>query len=354
MRRGASASSGRRRRRIARATFALASALASSSGGARTAFAAAPEHARVTFAYSRPADRADCADGDAVARNIAVRLGYDPFVAAGDARLSIRLRLEGRLLEASIRVEKNGAPVVERTRTSASGDCVELVEVAALTASSLIDPYAVFAGRKEGTTVPGASLDAGRVLIPPASERTAAEPGPAATSSALPSAGVPQGDRLRLGARTLLCLGCAPAANVGFLAFAGVERERWGLDIGGRLDLPVESVASDRTGVAASLLVVEAFPHRTVGPARLGPVVAAGTLSGRSVGIESGARDNSFWMALGARAAIELPVTKALALVACGDVAVVPTRVRLVVRDVERWSSGLIAATASLGALVAF
>ncbi|HVH43218.1 MAG TPA: hypothetical protein VM925_12775 [Labilithrix sp.] len=310
---------------------------------------AAPERARVVMDYSAPSDRRDCPDRDAVARSIAIRLGYDPFAADVDDHLEIAIAPRGRTLEAVVRLERPTAPPVERTRASSSGDCAELAEVAAFTAATLLDPRAVFAGRKEGTTIPGESLDVGRPLVPPASVPDEPRPPPPlAPPSEDPSW------RVRVGARTTGCLGCAPAPNLGFGLIVGAQRARWGVDFGGRWDLPSSVVANDGTGVASSLLLFEAFPHVRVGPARLGPLGAIGSLSGRSIGVEGRSRENSLWAGVGARAGLELKLLGPLFVHASVDGTFVLSRVHLVVRESERWSSGLVATAVSFGVVAAF
>lgn len=312
---------------------------------------AEPTRARVTIDYQSPTDRRDCPANDVVSRSIAVRLGYDPFAPTADDHLRIVIRPRGRTLEAIVTLER-GATVVERTRESASGDCAELSEVAAFTAATLVDPRAVFAGRKEGTSVPGESLELGRPLEPPpAPLESSAPPAPPPVA---PLARERSGWTVRVGGRATVCVGCAPEPSLGFGVFAGIERARWGIDLGGRLDLPSSILAADGTGVSASLLVFEAFPHVRLGPLRFGPLGTVGTLSGKSIGVEGPSRESSLWMAAGARASMELRIVGPLFAYASVDGSCVLTRVHLVVRDVERWSNDLLAATGSVGVVGAF
>lgn len=308
---------------------------------------AEPERALASMDYARPSEREDCPSVEAVARSIAVRLGYEPFVPSSERHLRITIRANGKTLEAVVRFERPDAPVVERTRVSSGGDCSELAEVAALTAATLLDPRAVFAGKRTEENPPPTA--------PPSVEPRPdlSEPREPRTKILLPSFPSPTW-RIRVGARVVGCLGCAPRPNAGFGIVVGADRARWGIDLGGRWDLPASEIGDDGTGVSTSLLLFESFPHATFGPVKLGPVGALGTLSGKSIGVEGRDRDNSFWASVGARAGLEIRFAGPLVAYAYVDGAYVLSRVHLVVRGVERWSSGPVASTASLGVLAAF
>ncbi len=309
--------------------------------------AAESERTLAAMEYTHPIERKDCPSADAIARSIAVRLGYEPIVPSSDRHLLIAIRTNGKTLEAVVRFERPDAPAVERTRVSSSGDCAELAEVAALTAATLLDPRAVFAGKRTAENVPPSP--------PPGATRSLdfQEPSEPKAQVLLPSFPSPTW-RIRVGARTLGCLGCAPRPNAGVGIVVGAERARWGIDFGGRWDLPASAIADDGSGVSTSLLLFELFPHATFGPVRLGPVGAVGTLSGKSVGIEGRDRDNSLWASAGARVGVEFRFAGPLVAFAYLDGALAISRVHLVVRGVERWSSGPVASTASLGVLAAF
>jgi hypothetical protein len=309
-----------------------------------------PKHTKIAFEVYAPSGRRDCPEGEAVARSAAVRLGYDPFDPAGKDAVRITFRVQGKALEAVVRLERASGEVTERTRTSEANDCAELAEVAALTAAALIDPRAVFAGRKEGTVVPGESLDVGHPLEPPATVPEPFEPREAPPPPPPP----PPAWQIRVGAFATGCVGCAPASSVGFGVIVGAERRRWGIDFGGHWDLPASTTRDDGSGVSASLLAFQAFPHARFGVLRLGPLGSVGSLFGKSIAVDGPSHDSSLWIGVGARASVELKLAGPLFAHVSLDGLFVPTRIDLRIRESAVWSSPLAAGALSGGVMANF
>lgn len=313
-----------------------------------------PERRKIALEVFAPSGRRDCPEGEVVARSAAVRLGYDPFDPKGEDTVRITLRPQGQTLEAVIRFERASGEVTERSRTSEGNDCAELAEVAALTAATLIDPRAVFAGRKEGTVVPGESLDVGHPLEPPPAPLDPFEKPEMPSPTPPPATTTPPPWEIRVGALATGCMGCAPASSVGFGVVVGAERRRWGVDFGGRWDLPSSTTQDDGSGVSASLLAFQAFPHLRFGVLRAGPLGAVGSLFGKSIAVDGPSRDSSLWIGLGARASVEVRLGGPLFAHLSLDALAVPTRIHLRIRENDVWSSPVAVGALSGGVMAEF
>lgn len=309
---------------------------------------------KIALEVFAPSGRRDCPEGEIIARSAAVRLGYDPFDPAGEDSVRITFRPQGQKLEAVIRLERASGEVTERTRTSEANDCAELAEVSALTAATLIDPRAVFAGRKEGTVIPGESLDVGHPLEPPPAPLELGEKPEAEKPEAPRPPPSPPAWQIRVGALATGCVGCAPASSVGFGIVVGAERRRWGVDFGGQWSLPASITQEDGSGVSASLLAFQAFPHLRFGVVRFGALGAVGSLFGKSIAVDGPSRDSSLWVGLGARASVEMrlggPLFAHLSLDGLG----VPTRIHLRIRENDVWSSPVAVGALSGGVMAEF
>ncbi len=310
---------------------------------------AAPTHARVVLDYVVPPGEAGCADLEAFAAAIAIRLGYDPVVTDTEASTSRTLRVRFRReqvrpresLRATIELAAPTKTIeAEKTISSETGSCAELSAAAAFAAAILIDPRAMFPHpvkpRAAGPSGPEApSPGAWPWYEPPPNL-----PGPPAPA---PPPVTPI--RKRVGLTALGCAGCAPSVNLGFAFLIGLSRGAFGLDAGVRADLPAGTADAAGTTVSASLVAGELFPHARVGPLRLGIVGAAGELLGEA----NGEKQASFWAAAGGRAAFEWTLAPPLFVRVAVDGMVLLSRVSLRVQGGELWSSPPFAGGASVG-----
>lgn len=324
--------------RVQRIAAAAVCAFIGLEGAAR---ADEPSHARAALDYE---PLASCPDRDAFAAAVATRLGYDPFAGATPApkTLVVRYRREGAALSVALRLDGT-----EKTIASEKGACDELGAAAAFAAAILLDPRAMFPRPQKPAGPPpsGPSLDSNAPGTWPWYEPPPTIPKP------LPKQPEPREPiRLRGGATATACAGCGPAPNAGGAVFVGIAKERLGVDLGARADLPTSATDASGRDVSASLVVGELFPHARVGPARLGLLGSLGALFGES----GGDRQTSLWAAAGARAAVEWTVARPIFLRAALDGAVVLGRVSLRAAGGEVWSSPGFVVGGALGAGVEF
>jgi len=315
-----------------------ARAQAGAGEGAAAGAGAGPAHAQVNLAYVAPPELG-CPDRTAFASAIATRLGYDAIRSASELdTLAVTFTREpgspgpgGRpssdppLAVVMQRKRADGAVVSDKRLTAESGSCADLAATAAFSAAILLDPRVMLAPRpapKESTLESSAA--AASPSYPPRDEASITAPGRHA------------GDPLRWRglASFGLCTGCAPETSAGIGVAVGIAKERFGLDLGARVDLPATASTASRE-IGASLVAFEVFPHVRVGPLRAGPLGAVGALLGES----GGERQTSPWGGAGARVGIELWVARPVFVRVALDGLLVLGRVALRAEGRELWSS---------------
>jgi hypothetical protein len=303
-----------------------------------------PVHASAALEYVTP-EGASCPDRTAFASSVATRLGYDPFDGAGDQKkaLRVRLRRERSKMIADLHVEGAAGEPADKTLTSEQGACDELAAASALAAALLLDPRAMFPKPPpKPAPATGPSLDSRSPgtwpwYEPPPLPHERPQPPPEPE---------PDPARVHLGVSALGCVGCAPAVSSGASVFAGLSRGRFGVELGGRADLPTSATSPAGREVSSSLVLGELFPHLRLGLLRPGLLGAAGALFGNS----GGDRQVSTWAAAGARVAVELPVGDTFFLRGALDGLFVLNRVSLRVDGAELWSTPAFVSTLGLGA----
>ena len=303
-------------------------------------------HARAALDYATPKDLSGCPDRDAFVSQVSTRLGYDPF-AGDDAppkTLIVRYKKDGARAVADLRMGDATKNIVSET-----GSCSELGSAAAFAAAIMLDPRVMF---PKPATKPPDAPKSGEPLdsrspgtwpwyepppLPPEQPKRPPEP---------PSDPL----RVRAGLALLGCIGCAPSANAGGMVCFGIAKGRFGVDLGGRGDLPASESAPSGREVSSALALGELFPHARFGPVRPGVLGAVGALFGDS----DGQRQVSTWAAAGARIALELPSDSMFFVRANLDGLFVLSRVSLRVDGRELWSTPVLVAALGLGAGLRF
>lgn len=352
-----------------RLRFTLAAALCASVADARLALAA-DATAEAQLVYVR--EGADtCPDEEGLRDAVAARLGYDPFVRVGPAGPVVPRgagapgsappanRGPARVIHATMRRGRRGAPLLRaevevkqggrvtgtRVLTSNESDCRELASTVAFAISIAIDPDVALRAPQGATPTSerNAPADAQATSTPapaPADAVIDAGDAPAeargAASKRNDSEGTPRDEapvarfgaanakdtasrtdgerfRIRLGAGLFGAFGATPSPGWGGSVSAAIAWRRASLWIEARADAPTEIVdegASARAGLFGAL----AGPCLHLGPAlgcAFGGVVS---LSARGSGTDI-TREGSQLFAVGVvRLAIDVALTKALAL----------------------------------------
>ena len=299
---------------------------------------AAGERARLEL--TRDADAASCPDAEALTNAVASRLGYDPFAAEAELRMSVHFLRDRAALRAVVEMRTAaGEPKGDRTLASNALDCQELAEATALTISILLDPRSGLGPRPPRPPTaptpaevpdlshpsdPTASAGATAVLAPPAPKKE----------------GTPF--RPRFVARGTGSIGLLPAITGGLLAGAGFESARWSFDAELRIDA---SSSKELNGheVSASFFAGELSPCLTlVGPLRACGVVVLGSIQAEVAGTTEG-RQSAFMVLLGPRLGGTLPLTSWLSLDANVDLLFAPTQLTVNLdRNQHEWVTPLV------------
>ncbi len=281
----------------ATAHFAVAAA-ALSAAWASPAFAAdAPFGVRLAYA-----DRsgANCPNESSLRAAAVARLGYDPFVHAARATVSVTITRGGRGLKGEIRVEES------------SGDCAELGKAMALAISIAADamrasnepapPHEREAPMAPPTSQPPVSQD--EHLVPPAIEPELV--GDGSIESDLKGGGAPKAalpgdaEHWQVSLHGLTSVGFAPGVTFGGVVGAGWVGTTSSFEVEGRADYP-QSTAHGVGTISVWPLLFTVAPCVNVrgwafcGLGRVGALHGTGhgfprNLSGSSVLATAGAR----------------------------------------------------------------
>jgi hypothetical protein len=262
---------------------------------------------RLVYSRDRGAER--CPDEDVVRREVASRLGYDPFFPTADRAIIAEVKPAPKGFRATVHlVDKTGIVRGKRELHSPGRDCAELLKSIALAISIAIDPDAV----EEPQPPPGQS-DNPTPAVPPATIPNA-PPGLAMTPQETPefsevgspnmNLDVNDGWTLIAGAGGRVATGVAPGASGGATLFFGANWRWLAALLEATADLPASNeVVSSRLLFGSIVICGQARVLFACGLASLGALFAEGERS-----------DHSAYAAVGGRAGASLPLGGPLAL----------------------------------------
>jgi hypothetical protein len=276
--------------------------------------AAAEGGARARLRYERDAAAARCPDEAGLRRGVAERLGYDPFSAGAERTVFARITRRDGEIRARVELRTaTGTVLGERELSSEREDCGELGAAVELAIAVAVDPIT--------------SLRS--------------EPRPARPV------------RVALVGGVIGAFGALPDASAGGFLGAGLRRGVASLELELAAAAPAGAAAGPGS-VSAWLLLASLAPCVNGGPLS-GCVVVAGGFH-RATGHDlAAARDATLpHLALGARAALELPLRGPAFVRLHADLLVPVVRAKLEVSGHEVWSGGAVEATVGGGVGVRF
>jgi hypothetical protein len=328
--------------------------------------ARAAESMRLTYVRGLGADL--CPDERALRLAVAVRLGYDPFVAWAPKTVHAEVARAGSKLRARVYLaDGDGRARGSRDLSAPLDDCDKLLAAVALAISIAVDPMNV------GAPSAGLPADAndddasptGRedrpnlapAVAPNASERapTAPERPEAVVRDA--SRGERPSDTMQWfgGLGTLVASGTAPDLAAAIAAFARVGWKSGSLAVEGRYHLPASMQANGGRGaVEARLYLVSLEPCLRFSPLALCGLATVGSLQGAGEGIVSPLQPSTLYWGLGGRAAFEIRLLDPVFVRAHFDLVGNATRVRLEINGTEVWRAPPLAAAAGIDAVAQF
>ena len=312
-------------------TFAgLAAALLATSSSL------AAERASARLTYQRAATASDCPDDEALRDAVRARLGYDPFAEGGELSLAASIERSGKELRARLVLSLEGAPSGERELLSERAECSELGQALALAIALAIDPLAQ---PVPAPPAPPAPVDkpAVRILIQPAPK----EPQPP-----VPAPKWPKSFLAQLSVRG--ALGAQPGPTAGLAVGVGLRVAAVSVSLEGSTDLPTyQGVAGGSVGgaISAGSLV----PCYHLGPLGICVTAAFGALRSEGQHLPDAQRATTFWAAVGARAAVEVPADGLLAFRAHLGLQVPLVRNTFTVGELRAWTSSPVSGDLALG-----
>jgi hypothetical protein len=261
--------------------------------------------------YSRGRGAEQCPDEETVRREVAARLGYDPFFPWAERTIVARITREGGTLRASVDLlDKDGFVRGSRQLKPAAADCAELVRSLALAISIAIDPEHADPSANPAPapteTAPAPSAEPVPSPTPPE-----AKPAPPSKPPAVP----PSSNRRivpEAGIGVWSALGLAPEVTFGGKLYAGATWGALGVFLEGLADLPVSRDGVSVAIVAGSL--VPCFEQDVWFACALG---SWGRL--RAAGVET---KTGPYVAVGGRLGARVPLWKQLVLRATVDTLV--------------------------------
>jgi hypothetical protein len=268
------------------------------------AAASAQPPPRVRLEYARRAGAERCPDEDEVRRAVVARLGYDPFVDAGEER-TVRAELApvGRALRARIDLIEGDEVLGSNQLTLKLRGCDELASAMELAIAIAVDPI-----RAAGAPEPPPAATP-TTSGPPARGAPATAPPPTAPRPEPP----PKQPRVFGHLGVLAAIGSAPSATWALDLGVGVQWRRWSLALELRGDIPASQNVAGGT-LSTSLVLAELLPCVHVDMFVGCALVAAGTFIAWSSDFAVDRRIVRPFAGAGARAALEVPLPRRLAI----------------------------------------
>ncbi|HMI87824.1 MAG TPA: hypothetical protein VK550_27265 [Polyangiaceae bacterium] len=317
------------------------------------------------LSYVRGSGAEECPDERALRLAVAIRLGYDPFVAWANKTIHAQVARDGSKLRARVYLAgEDGRARGSRELVGSLDDCDHLIAALSLAISIAIDPMS--ANRPSESPSDVASLEA----APESTERedAAAVPRPAIDDERQRPAGA---DDVRVaplapapkradasplrwyaGLGGKVSKGTAPDYATGVAAFARLQMGISSMGLEARYDLPAGVSATSRGGIVRSTLVLLSIePCLWVRSFAFCGLASVGSLSGSGLGVASPQEQSALYFGAGGRAAFELPVAKLLSIRLHADLVSNLTRVTLRINEENAWQAPPLAGSAGLDAV---
>jgi hypothetical protein len=275
---------------------------------------------------------------------VAARVGYDPFFPYASVTILADVERVGDRLEGRIKLlDDKGVVRGARTLREPIDHCAELVSAMGLAISIALDTVAA---------PPSAEPPAESPI--PANPPTT-EPPEAARADRPPEAEAPPASapapalRPFVGIGVLGTTGSEPNATLGMSVFGGA-RWRWmSATLDARADLPGTTQGPNGGTVEAQLLVGSIVPcaHLSVFASCI--LVSAGILHASGANVSAPDSRDLFYLGLGARLGLEVPVGRSLVVPIFAEARAPLTRPTLHIADGEAWRAPALTAAAELG-----
>jgi hypothetical protein len=315
------------------------------------------------LAYLRGVGAGHCPDEKELRSAVAMRLGYDPFVAWAKTTVHAQLGRDGANLRARVYLaDEDGRIRGSRELTAPVDECQNLVAAVALAISIAIDPLSATApspardraGHTEEAAAPAEPEVVAATPTPSVeTEGVARERADAGAAQGSQGAPTPLSTAWYTGIGPHLASGTSPDLAAGFAGFARLELgRRASIALEGRYDLPAEAEARMGGRVSAALLLASLEPCLRVSPLFFCGLLSIGSLRASGAGVTTTRDLSTIHWGGGGRLAIELAVLAPLLLRAHVDVIGNATRTALDIAGERVWRAPPFAAAAGVSVVV--
>lgn len=295
--------------------------------------------------YTRGSGAEACPDEASMRRAVDSQLGYDPFDDQASTSVEASIFRKDDRLFGRVEVIRPHESPGKRELSSREVDCEHLASAMALTISMAIDPMVI--SRPPPVAAP----------VPPPLEATprpspVSSPSPPEVSKSSPPA--PRSVSFRAGITPVVSVGIAPGIAVGLDASAAVRWSHVSIGLEGRMDLPSYAHLSIGGDVNTSIQVGILVPCAHVDRIALCVLGAIGSMRGESTGITATNSEYVLFAAVGARVALEIPLSASFLLRPELDAFAALARPSLHLNNAVIWTTPPFSASLGLGAVVRF
>jgi len=311
-----------------------------------SASVAADELETATLTYEARDVGARCPDAESFGRQVAARLGYQPFVPAGKHRVVVRLSGVAGRVHAHAEVTRAGSTTPGARDLESDLDKCETLTLALATAVAIaLDPI-------HSAGAPSAELPP---LPPPEPPRTPPDPEAPAREITPPPASVPSREPVLLFATAGLFAAdwILPGVSLGGDVGIGARIGRFSLEASGRLEAmpaPVQLDSGDQvTGTVFSALLAPCVHLGAWVVCALGRV---GALQARAPDLVQTNLGTTIFGTLGARIGYELPLSSVVAFRALASVEAPLVRTVLEIDQTSVWVAPPLTAGLEIGLVV--
>ena len=318
------------------------------------------------LSYLRGSGAEECPDERALRLAVAVRLGYDPFVAWAKTTIHAQVARDGSKLRARVDLAgEDGKVRGSRELVGSLDECDKLIAAMSLAISIAIDPMSVNASSAQPSAFNRSDESLGETAVqstamPPHGSSAAPDDAPGAerdkiASKAPAPAQTPRRAALfewYAGLGALVATGVAPDVSTGGAAFAQLRAGPASVGLEARYDLPASAGATRGSGaVQSSLFLLSLEPCLRFQPLALCGLASIGSLRGSGSGVSVPLQQSALYAAAGGRAAFELPISGPLSLRLHADLIGNLTRVRLTIDGEDVWRAPAFAAIGGFDAV---
>lgn len=311
--------------------------------------AAAGDYARLRYELDDPAGK--CANEAAFRARVVSRLGYDPFREEAPLALHVRVVARGPTVRAEITSAQPGKPSGKRTLEDPR--CDALGETLASAVALVLDPVAGAAApatpAPPADPAPAEDQPAATPLPPPA-PRAEQPRDPTRSPAPEPPSFVPlvYADFTTGFSRT-------PTALIGGRIGAGLRRGSLSIAVEGHAETSPTAVAISSTDrVESSALSGALVPCGHVNVLQVCAVATLGAREVKALDVLNPRSQGAFFVVVGARGGVEIPLSGAIALRLHGGLGVPLLRTTYTIDGIARSTTGLVEASLGAGILGRF